>query len=109
MLVAQLVRQQEAEAGDRQRLEQELELAGVIQQTLLPKQVPQLPGWQLNAYYRLARQVGGDYYDFIDLLGGRLGIFIGDVTGKGVPAALVMATTRAILRAAAERPISLSE
>ncbi len=107
--VAQLVRQQEAEAGDRQRLEQELEVAGVIQQTLLPEQVPQLLGWQLNAYYRPARQVGGDYYDFVDLPGGRLGIFIGDVTGKGVPAALVMATARAILRAAADQLVSPSE
>ena len=107
--VAQQVRQQEAEAGDRQRLEHELELGRVIQQTLLPEQVPQLPGWQLNAHYRPARQLSGDYYDFIDLPGGRLGIFIGDVTGKGVPAALVMATTRAILRAAAEELVSPSE
>lgn len=107
--VAQRVLQHEAEAGDRQRLEQELEVAGVIQQTLLPNQVPQLPGWQLNAFYRPARQMGGDYYDFSDLPGGRLGIFIGDVSGKGVPAALVMATTRAILRAAAEQIISPGE
>ena len=71
--------------------------------------MPQLPGWQLNAHYRPARQLSGDYYDFIDLPGGRLGIFIGDVTGKGVPAALVMATTRAILRAAAEQLVSPSE
>ena len=107
--VAQLVRQQEAVASDRQRLEQELEVARVIQQTLLPEQVPQLPGWQLNAHYRPARQVGGDYYDFVDLPGGRLGIFIGDGTGKGVPAALVMATARAILRTAAEQLVSPSE
>jgi len=87
--VAQMVRQQEAEARDRQRLEQELDLARVIQQTLLPEQVPQLLGWQLNAHYRPARQLSGDYYDFIDLPDGRLGIFIGDVTGKGVPAATI--------------------
>ena len=107
--VAQQVRQQEADARDRQRLEQELQVARVIQQTLLPAQVPQLPGWQLNAHYQPARQVGGDCYDFLDLPGGRLGLVIGDVTDKGVPAALVMATARAILRAAAERLVSPGE
>ena len=101
--VAQLVRQQKTEARDRQRMEQEMEVAQVIQRTLLPSDVPHLPGWNVNAYYRPAREVGGDCYDFLDLPGGKLGLIIGDVTDKGVPAALVMATARAILRAAAER------
>ena len=101
--VAQLVRHQEAEARDRQRLEQEMEVARVIQRTLLPSDVPHLPGWHVNAYYRPAQEVGGDCYDFLDLPGGKLGLVIGDVTDKGVPTALVMATARAILRAAAER------
>jgi len=99
--VAQLVRQQQAEAQERERINQELRVARLIQQTLLPKAVPELPGWQMAASYRPAREVGGDFYDFLDLPGGRLGIIIGDVTSKGVPAALVMATTRSVLRATA--------
>jgi serine phosphatase RsbU (regulator of sigma subunit)/anti-sigma regulatory factor (Ser/Thr protein kinase) len=101
--VAQLVRQQQEQARLRERLAQELKVAHLVQQTLLPKNVPALPDWQIDRYYQPAREVGGDFYDFIDLPDGRLGLVIGDVTDKGVPAALVMATTRSILRAAASR------
>ena len=101
--VAQLVRQQQLEALERQRIEQELRVARLIQQTLLPKDVPHLAGWEVDAYYQPARAVGGDFYDFIPYPDGRLGFVIGDVTDKGVPAALVMATTRSLLRSAAER------
>lgn len=100
--VAQLVQQQQAETRERERIEQELRVARLIQQTLLPKELPALPGWDLAAYYQPARAVGGDFYDFIPLQDGRLGLVIGDVTDKGVPAALVMATTRAILRSASQ-------
>ena len=99
--VAQLVRQQQIEAQSRERLEQELRVARLIQQTLLPKELPQLPGYALARYYQPARAVGGDFYDFIQLANGQWGLVVGDVTDKGVPAALVMATTRAILRGAA--------
>jgi serine phosphatase RsbU (regulator of sigma subunit)/anti-sigma regulatory factor (Ser/Thr protein kinase) len=99
--VAQLVRQQQAEAQARERLEQELRVARLIQQTLLPKELPALDGWQVAAYYQPARAVGGDFYDFIDLADGRMALVVGDVTDKGVPAALVMATTRSILRSVA--------
>jgi serine phosphatase RsbU (regulator of sigma subunit)/anti-sigma regulatory factor (Ser/Thr protein kinase) len=101
--VAQLVRQQQIELQARERLEQELRVARLIQQTLLPRELPALAGWDVSAYYQPARAVGGDFYDFIYLEDGRIGLVIGDVTDKGVPAALVMATTRAILRAAASR------
>lgn len=101
--LAQLVRRQEAEAKDRERMEHELRVAALIQQTLLPKDVPALPGWEIDAYYRPAREVGGDFYDFLTLEDGRLALVIGDVTDKGVPAALVMATTRSTLRAVAQR------
>ena len=94
MRVAQLVRQQEAEARGRERIEQELRVAQLIQQNFLPHELPDLTGWQLAAYYQPAREVGGDFYDFIELPDGRLGLVIGDVTDKGVPAALVMAATR---------------
>lgn len=104
--VAQLVRQQKDEARRRERLEQELRIARLIQQTLLPRELPQLPGWQVAAYYRPAREVGGDFYDFLKLPDGKLGMIVADVTDKGVPAALVMATTRSVLRAAAERLVT---
>jgi serine phosphatase RsbU (regulator of sigma subunit) len=101
--VAQLVRQQQQQAQERERIEQELRVARLIQQTLLPKGVPDLPGYQLAAYYQPAREVGGDFYDFLELDDGRFGLVVGDVTDKGVPAALVMATTRTMLRASAQR------
>lgn len=104
--VAQLVVEQQEQARERERFEQELEVARLIQQTLLPKELPNLPNWQLTTYYQPARAVGGDFYDFIPYEDGRLGIVVGDVTDKGIPAALVMATTRSILRSAAQEELS---
>jgi steroid delta-isomerase-like uncharacterized protein len=86
----------------RQSIEQELRLARSIQQASLPKEVPTLEGWQIAPFYRPARQVGGDFYDFHPLSEGRLGLVVGDATGKGVPAALVMSTTCGMLRLAAQ-------
>ena len=103
--VAQLVREQAAEAAERERYEQELKVAQLIQQQFLPRELPNLPEWQIAAYYGPARVVGGDFYDFIDLGEGRIGVVVGDVTDKGVPAALVMARTHSILRAEAPRLI----
>jgi len=107
--VGQLVREQEAEIRSRERLEQELQVAKLIQQHFLPRTAPDLPGWDVDAYYRPAREVGGDFYDFIALDDGKVGLVIGDVTDKGVPAALVMAATRSVLRAAAQRLIDPGE
>jgi serine phosphatase RsbU (regulator of sigma subunit)/anti-sigma regulatory factor (Ser/Thr protein kinase) len=101
--VAQLVEQQKIEAAERERIEQELRVASLIQHTLLPKEVPAIPGWTVSAYYQPARQVGGDFYDFIQFEDGRIAFIVADVTDKGIPAALVMATTRSILHSAAER------
>jgi serine phosphatase RsbU (regulator of sigma subunit) len=101
--VAQLVRQQQKAAQESERIEGELRVARLIQQTLLPKAVPEIPGYGVAAYYQPAREVGGDFYDFLELENGKLGFIVGDVTDKGVPAALVMATTRTMLRAAAAR------
>src|SRR5215208_4653468 len=86
----------------RERLEQELEVARRIQQASLPKEVPTLEEWQINPYYQPAKEVGGDFYDFLELADGRLGVVVGDATGKGVPAALMMASTRSTLRAVAQ-------
>jgi serine phosphatase RsbU (regulator of sigma subunit)/anti-sigma regulatory factor (Ser/Thr protein kinase) len=104
--VAQLVQEQQAEVRARERLEQELRVAHLIQLQFLPKKLPELPGWQVAAFYRAAREVGGDFYDFIELPDDRIGVVVGDVTGKGVPAALVMATTRSMLRTEAPRLLS---
>src|SRR5215218_8561599 len=91
----------EQERIERERIEQELQVARRIQQASLPKEVPQLEGWQISPLYRPAREVGGDFYDFHLLSEGRLGMVVGDATGKGVPAALVMSTTCGMLQATA--------
>jgi predicted ester cyclase len=90
------------ERRERERLEQELEVARRIQQASLPKEVPQLEDWQIAPYYQPAREVGGDFYDFHLLSEGKMGLAVGDATGKGVPAALVMSTTCGMLRLAAQ-------
>jgi serine phosphatase RsbU (regulator of sigma subunit) len=87
------------EAHARERIEQELHVARRIQQASLPEAVPALEGWEISPNYRPAREVGGDFYDFLQLENGRLGLVVGDATGKGVPAALVMSTTCGMLRA----------
>src|SRR5829696_5571923 len=92
----------EQERIERERIEQELRVARTIQQASLPREVPQLEGWQIYPLYRPAREVGGDFYEFFELKDGRLGIVVGDATGKGVPAALVMASARSMLRAVAQ-------
>ncbi|HEX9412345.1 MAG TPA: SpoIIE family protein phosphatase, partial [Ktedonobacterales bacterium] len=104
--VGMVVHEQDVETSGRARIEQELSTARRIQLTLLPKEVPTLAGWQLAAYYQPAREVGGDFYDFLPFADGRLGLVLGDVTDKGVPAALVMATTRSMLRAAAGESVT---
>ena len=101
--LAELTQQRlEQEMRERERVEQELRVARSIQQASLPKEVPTLEGWQINPYYRPAREVGGDFYDFLEFEDGRLGLVVGDATGKGVPAALVMASARSMLRAVAQ-------
>lgn len=97
-----LARQRRAEAVERAHLEHQLQVARLIQQTLLPKESPSLPGWQMSGHYQPAHAVGGDFYDFLPFEDGRLGLIIGDVTDKGVPAALLMATTRSLLRSVAQ-------
>jgi steroid delta-isomerase-like uncharacterized protein len=86
----------------RQSIEQELKVARRIQSASLPKEVPTLEGWQISPYYQPAKEVGGDFYDFHLLSEGRVGLVVGDATGKGVPAALVMSTTCGMLQLAAQ-------
>jgi serine phosphatase RsbU (regulator of sigma subunit)/CHASE1-domain containing sensor protein/anti-sigma regulatory factor (Ser/Thr protein kinase) len=84
-------------------VEQELRMARRIQHALLPKDLPELEGWEIAYHYQPAREVGGDFYDFLRLKDGRVGLVIGDVSGKGIAAALVMANTQSVLRAVAQR------
>jgi serine phosphatase RsbU (regulator of sigma subunit) len=93
----------------RQSIAQELRVARSIQEASLPKEVPTLEGWVISPRYQPAREVGGDFYDFHLLSEGRLGLVVGDATGKGVPAALVMSTTCGMLRLAAQSHASPAE
>jgi serine phosphatase RsbU (regulator of sigma subunit) len=95
-------RRVEQQRIERTRVEQELRVARSIQQASLPKVAPTLEGWQISPHYQPAREVGGDFYDFHLLPGGRLGVVVGDATGKGVPVALVMATTCCMLQLTAQ-------
>jgi sigma-B regulation protein RsbU (phosphoserine phosphatase) len=86
---------------DRQRIEREFQLAREIQQTFLPDQKPEIPGWDMDVRWETARQVGGDFYDYFLLPDGRLAIVIADVSDKGLAASLYMTVTRTLIRATA--------
>jgi serine phosphatase RsbU (regulator of sigma subunit)/predicted ester cyclase len=90
-------RRLEQEMRERERVEQEMRVARRIQQGSLPEGVPTLGGWQIDPYYQPAREVGGDFYEFYQLGDGRVGFAVGDGTGKGVPAAILMTGTSAYL------------
>jgi len=92
----------EQERREHELGEHELRVARSIQHASLPKEVPTLEGWQISPYYQPAREVGGDFYDFHLLPADRLGVVVGDATGKGIPAALVMSTTCGMLQLAAQ-------
>jgi serine phosphatase RsbU (regulator of sigma subunit) len=87
---------------ERERVDQELRVARRIQQASLPKEVPILEGWRISPFYQPAREVGGDFYDFHLLSESNLGLVVGDATGKGMPAALVMSTTCGMLQAVSQ-------
>ncbi|MCH7676925.1 SpoIIE family protein phosphatase [candidate division KSB1 bacterium] len=82
----------------QEALEKELSMAQEIQHSFLPEATPKIPGWEIATYYQSAKHVGGDFYDFIPLKNANLGIVIADVADKGVPAALVMALSRTLVR-----------
>jgi sigma-B regulation protein RsbU (phosphoserine phosphatase) len=91
------------ETAQREKLNREVEIAREVQQRLFPQKLPPVPGLEYSGACRPALGVGGDYYDFLALPGGRLGVAIGDVSGKGIAAALMMATLQASLRGEAMR------
>ncbi len=86
-------------AVEKGRLERELQVARSVQTSLLPRATPQIDGWEFAAWWEPARQVAGDFYDFIPTGGGQLGLVIADVSDKGMPAALFMALSRSTVRA----------
>ncbi len=90
------------EVKEKERLQGELEAAKNIQMQLLPQSLPSFPGYEISAVSQPAAQVGGDYYDFLSLANGVIGIAVGDVSGKGMPAALLMANLQASLRTLAQ-------
>ena len=92
-------------AVEKGRLERELQVARDVQVSLLPRETPQFSGWEFVARWLPARQVAGDYYDFIPGKEGQLGIVIADVSDKGMPAALFMTLTRSIIRASTDPAI----
>ncbi len=93
----------QAELVEKQKLEHELALARDIQTSLLPPGLPSIDGFDFGARLLPMSQVGGDFYDFVELGNGDLGLAVGDVSGHGMPAALIMALTVALLRAEANR------
>jgi sigma-B regulation protein RsbU (phosphoserine phosphatase) len=91
------------QALEKERLVREMELASDIQRRILPKGVPDIDGYELVGWNRPARHVGGDYFDFFRLADDRLGVVVGDVSGKGVPAALLVSTLHSALRLLVDR------
>jgi serine phosphatase RsbU (regulator of sigma subunit)/anti-sigma regulatory factor (Ser/Thr protein kinase) len=82
----------------REKMAKEIELASQIQQTLMPRRLPDIPGLELDAFYRAASIVGGDLYDVFEIAPGRYCLVVADVSGKGVPASLVMSMLRTVIQ-----------
>lgn len=105
-LQAEFVPEHVKRISERERMAKELEIARRVQMSLLPKASPRLNGYDIAGICIPALEVGGDYYDFVALGGRKIGIAIGDVSGKGVPAAIYMTLTKGILQSHAEENIS---
>ena len=107
--MAAAVKKGQEEAIERERLERELETAREIQEKLLPHEMPVVSGFEITGTSLPSQQVGGDYFDFLDIGDGQLGIAIADVSGKGIPAALLMANLQASLHAQIFQPGKVAE
>jgi len=92
------LRESQVNLAEQERLQKEMQVAQEIQQTLLPSSFPDIEGYGLSSYYAAAKEVGGDYYDFVEVDKDTLGIVVADVSGKGVPGSLVMTMIRTALR-----------
>ena len=91
------------------RLEHEFAIAALVQRSFLPAVVPAAANQDIGAYLHASGQIGGDFYDFIELARNRIGVAVGDASGKGIPGAILMAEAQGILRAEAEESVTLSE
>jgi len=98
-----------AEIAQREMLHREIEIAREVQQRLFPQQLPEVPALEYAGNCRPARGVGGDYYDFLALSSGKLGLAIADVSGKGIPAALLMASLQASVRGQSQSGVNVAE
>ena len=96
--ITQKLRVSQENVAEQERLQKEMQVAQEIQQTLLPSEFPEIDGYDISSYYAAAKEVGGDYYDFVEVDKDTLGIVVGDVSGKGVPGSLVMTMIRTALR-----------
>jgi serine phosphatase RsbU (regulator of sigma subunit)/anti-sigma regulatory factor (Ser/Thr protein kinase)/transposase len=94
---------------EQERLQKEMQVAQEIQQSLLPRHVPEIEGYEIGALYRAAKEVGGDYYDFVQVDDRTMGVVVADVSGKGVPGSLVMTMIRTALRMEARGNRSASD
>jgi sigma-B regulation protein RsbU (phosphoserine phosphatase) len=92
------LRESQVNLAEQERLQKEMQVAQEIQQTLLPSDFPQVEGYEISSYYAAAKEVGGDYYDFVEVDKDTIGIVVADVSGKGVPGSLVMTMIRTALR-----------
>ena len=97
------------DAQERRNLEQELQIAGEIQRALLPASPPEVEGLEVATFFRPSRSIGGDLYDLVPLGEGRLGVAIGDISGKGTPAAILMASLYASFRSLTRKGLFLPE
>lgn len=102
-------RQSQKNLAEQERIQKEMQLAQDIQQTLLPAETPALEGYEIASHYEAAKEVGGDYFDFVEVDKDTLGIVVADVSGKGVPGSLIMTMIRTALRTEARSIRSASE
>ncbi|MBN1551617.1 SpoIIE family protein phosphatase, partial [bacterium] len=107
--ITQQLRESQKNLAEQERLQKEMQVAKEIQQTLLPSEVPELEGYEIASYYAAAKEVGGDYFDFVEVDKDTLGIVVGDVSGKGVPGSLVMTMIRTALRTEARGTYDAAE
>jgi serine phosphatase RsbU (regulator of sigma subunit) len=97
-IMTQKLKKARAELIEKERMKKEMQIAKEIQQSILPRSLPQIPGLEIDTYYQAAREVGGDYYDLIKIDNEHFGVLVSDVSGKGVPGSLVMSMTRSIIQ-----------
>jgi sigma-B regulation protein RsbU (phosphoserine phosphatase) len=94
---------------EQKMLDHELAIAEELQANLLPRRIPQIDGYEFGAYYKPSKEIGGDYYDFIEIDESHLGMLVADVSGKGIPGSMVMTETRVLIRNEARHTLSPSE